>query len=128
MIVYCPGVKHYNSLTLSRGFRGFAKICHRLFICGGGGGGGMDIKWNSPMIVREINFTRNANYKDKKKIVLSTPLQLVQFCPEFINSLSQSSLVFWGHGLSQPGRTLAENSITLDSKMHLDNVLECCGG
>ena len=36
--VYSPGVKHYNSL-LSRGFRGFAKICHRLFICGRGGGG-----------------------------------------------------------------------------------------
>ena len=74
-------------------------------------------------------FARNANYKDKKKKKKkNTPLQLVQFCPEFINSLSQSSLVFWGHSLSQPCRTLAENGITLDSKMDLDDVLECCRG
>ena len=77
------------------------------------------------LIVHEINFTRNANYKDKKQAL--APLQLVQFCPELINSLSQSSLVFRGHCLSQPGRTLTENSITLDGKMDLNDVLERWG-
>ena len=38
----------------------FARICHRLFICGGGGGGGgMDIKWNSP--IHPFCFAKSAS-------------------------------------------------------------------
>ena len=50
--MYCPGGEHNNGL-LSRGFRGFSKICHKLFIYGGGGVGGMDITWNSPSVLGE---------------------------------------------------------------------------
>ena len=45
----CPGGTSYK-IVLSMGLTCFARICHKLFICGGGGGGGMDIKWNSPIV------------------------------------------------------------------------------